>query len=254
MTANEMAYEFEVGYDSIANLDSEPYNDKEISHFLTKAQERVVKHRYNKFGNKYREGFEETEKRRNELDELIRGPRYPSGDLVTKKAFDQDIIINGGVIWRMPLDYWLLIYERVKLTSSDPCINGEFFTPEVTGHDEISNFTSNPFRSLKDGRTLRLDLSTGDAHTIPGTPPQIFPNTKRVELITGDNYDVDEYHIRYIKWPNEITVDRNDPNDQQSSELNKSLHREIVDEAVALAEARARGGIESSQIINKSSE
>jgi len=42
MTAEQMGYEFEVGYDRITNFDAPGYVAKEISTFLTKAQENII--------------------------------------------------------------------------------------------------------------------------------------------------------------------------------------------------------------------
>ena len=42
MTAEQMKYEFDVGYDKITNFDAPGYEPKEISTFLTRAQEAIV--------------------------------------------------------------------------------------------------------------------------------------------------------------------------------------------------------------------
>ncbi len=42
MTAEQMKYEFDVGYDKITNFDAPGYVPKEISTFLTRAQESIV--------------------------------------------------------------------------------------------------------------------------------------------------------------------------------------------------------------------
>ena len=42
MTAEQMKYEFDVGYDRITNFDAPGYVPKEISTFLTRAQEQLV--------------------------------------------------------------------------------------------------------------------------------------------------------------------------------------------------------------------
>jgi hypothetical protein len=42
MTAEQMKYEFDVGYDKITNFDAPGYEPKEISTFLTKAQEELI--------------------------------------------------------------------------------------------------------------------------------------------------------------------------------------------------------------------
>ena len=59
MTAQQMKYEFDVGYDRITNFDAPGYNEKEISTFLTKAQEQLVLELY-RGGNHYKEDFKKS--------------------------------------------------------------------------------------------------------------------------------------------------------------------------------------------------
>jgi hypothetical protein len=60
-------------------------------------------------------------------------------------------------------------------------------------------------------------------------------NTDIHELITDGTYAVDNYFIRYIKRPEDIVVDTLTPVNQVDSELDDSIHREIVDEAIKIA-------------------
>jgi hypothetical protein len=64
LTAQQMKDNFLVLYDKVTNFAAPGYEDNEISLFLTSAQDQLVKRYYNYKGNKYREGFEESEKRR----------------------------------------------------------------------------------------------------------------------------------------------------------------------------------------------
>ena len=62
MTAAQMAYEFQVGFDNITNLSAEGYNEREISTLLTKAQEQLFYIIINPESNKFNNGIESTEK------------------------------------------------------------------------------------------------------------------------------------------------------------------------------------------------
>src|SRR6187402_1923649 len=71
MTNQELKNEFLIHYNAIATNSAPGLDDYEISVFLTKAQLELVKNYYNPLGNKYRDGFENSEKRRNDLKELL---------------------------------------------------------------------------------------------------------------------------------------------------------------------------------------
>lgn len=257
MTANEMRKEFDYGYNSIANFDSPGYKDREVSHFLTKAQERFVKTHYHPKGNRYREGFDNTEKRRKDLNELIKGPRDSSGSLITYKASNQNRSLKGGTLFGLPDDLWLTIYEEAAV-ETDSCEDDTIISPitekEVKVnyrnvrpivYDEYSYFKSNPFRKPREENKTawRMDISSSEE------------GDRLHEILTGDGYAVHEYYIRYIKTPNQIKVDTSNPSNQTDCELHPSTHREIVDEAVSIAlERTSNPRFKSTEALNQDSE
>lgn len=258
MTANEMADRFETWYDSFASMESPGFNDAEISRFLTKAQDRFIKHHYNPKGNKYREGFDLTEKRKKDLSELLRGPRDQNGSLVTSLSSDQERSLKNGTLFDLPSDVWLVIYEEAAVgvdncedaTITSPVTGNEekvaYHDVRPIGYDEYKYFRSNPFRkpTEKNKRVWRLDFSED-----PNS------NIKTHELVTEENSTIHEYYIRYIRDYNDITVDRDTPNNQQNSELHDRTHPEIVDEAVNLAlEASKNERFKTQTAINQQSE
>ena len=252
-----MRKEFDYGYNSIANLDSPGYKDREVSHFLTKAQERFIKTHYHPKGNRYREGFDNTEKRRKDLNELIKGPRDNNGFLLTFKAGNQNRSLRGGTLFGLPNDLWLTIYEEAAV-GTDSCEDATIPSPikeedvkvqyrnvRPIIYDEYNYFKNNPFRKpRKDNKTIwRLDHSSSEE------------GNRIHELLTGDNYIVHEYYIRYIKTPNSITVDTKTPSNQVDCELHPAVHREIVDEAVSIAlERTANPRYKTTEALNQDSE
>ena len=63
---------------------------------------------------------------------------------------------------------------------------------------------------------------------------------KRTELILPTGYELDYYRVRYLSMPPAIVCDEFSPENQIHCILDESLHREIVDEAVAIAKAAVK--------------
>jgi hypothetical protein len=219
MTAQEMQEEFLILYDKITSLGAGGYEPDEISRLLTKAQERFLFSRLHEKGNKYQEGFEETEKRRKDFMELHR-------NVVPTPSTNQVGVTNNGIFYDLPTDFYLAIREQVVVTSNDNCVNGNVIKVVPITHDEYNEDIQNPFAKpdVKD-YIWRMDFSS-DA------------GSQRHELITDGTFTVDEYRLRYIKKPQPIIVDTSvidgftGPLD---CELNTMTHRAIIDEAVKIA-------------------
>jgi len=216
MTGVEMDQEFLVLYDKFANLDAPGYSELERSIFLTKAQERVFFAHYNPLANKFREGFEETEARRKDIQELVKGVT------ITSPSATQTNTLPNGEFYDLPADCLYAISEEVTLASADPCINGKRIRVKPITHDEYSINLQNPFKK-PNNRTFiwRLDYQ-GRIH----------------ELITDGQSTVSEYHLRYIKNLQPIILGSNTVDGVAGpldSELNVILHKRIVDEAVKIA-------------------
>jgi hypothetical protein len=216
MTAVEMREEFKILYDKITSFSAPGYNEEEISILLTKAQERVIYDLYHPLGNKYREGFEETEARRKDLKELV------LGTTISTPATTQTNVLPNGTFYDLPTNCLYLISEEVTISSNDSCLNGSRIRVKPITHDEYSINKHNPFKKPYKDLVWRLDYSN-----------------KVHELITDGTYTISQYHIRYIKRPEPIITDASvtiegiiGPND---CELDGSIHRRIIDEAVKIA-------------------
>jgi hypothetical protein len=217
MTATEMRDLFLVLYDKVTNLAAPGYTDSEIAQFLNKAQLQFVKQRYNHKGNKYRDGFEKTEKRRKDLSELTRNADLGS----TSVSSSQAGVSPNGVFYDLPTDFLYALREEVTISSSDSCVDGNRISVKPVTHDEYTINISNPFKKPDTGQVWRLDYSRDFAGSA---------NAKRHEVITGGSYTISTYHLRYLKRPVDIDIANS-----VDSELDESIHEEIVDMAVRIA-------------------
>ena len=216
MTNQEMEQEFLILYDKITNFDAPGYTSLEISVFLTKAQERVVLSHIRSLGNKYQEGFEESEIRRKELSELVRGVT------ITVPATDQTNSLPNGSFYDLPADFLFAISEEVTTASAEECKDGVRLMVKPTTHDELAINLKNPFKKPSISRYVwRLDYS-GTKH----------------ELITDASFSVAEYHLRYLKTLTPIVVGTGTVDGAAGPldcELHDILHKRIIDEAVKIA-------------------
>ena len=71
MNVNEFSLQFDVLYNNIMDNDAPGLDEYEKSVFLTKAQEEILKNYFNPKGNKYQEGFDDSEKRQIDFSNLI---------------------------------------------------------------------------------------------------------------------------------------------------------------------------------------
>jgi hypothetical protein len=215
MTAVEMRDLFFILYDKITNLAAPGYTDDEVSDFLNKAQLQFVKHRYNEKGNKYQEGFEETEKRRKDLAQLTR-------NLVAGASSDQTGVSPNGVFYDLPEGFMYTLREEATISSDDACIDGKRIYIKPITHDEYAINLLNPFKQPDHTVAWRLDYSN--------TAPVSGTATKRHELVTDGTYSVGTYHLRYLNMPANIDIAGG-----ITSELDPSVHEEVVDAAVRIA-------------------
>ena len=225
MLNSEFKNEFNIHYNSIATMSAPSIDDYEISVYLTKAQLELVKDYYNPEGNKYKKGFEGSEKRRVDLKELVKN--YVSTDIIPSSS---NIDVNSK-FFKIPDDVFLIVYENGKILSND-CSNGKKITITPVTHDEYNVRKDNPFKKPDQSVIWRLDISN-------------IGDNKVVELLS--NYEITEYQLRYIQYPKPIIIsDLVDlyPSDNLSIDgftseqpclLSESIHREILDRAVELA-------------------
>lgn len=219
MTTEEFSNEFDVLLNSYItiNQDSFKLDEYEKSVLLTESQEAVIKELYN--GKLAGEGFEETEEIRRGLDSLVNTLELTSKDISKPKMSDK------SQFFQLPPDIWFITYESALLSDESlGCKNNTRVIVIPIRQDEYHSVESNPFRGPSDKRVLRID--TGSSI---------------VELIS--KYNIKSYFVKYLSKPKPIILQDisnenltiNGEKLKMGCKLNESLHRTILEGAVALA-------------------
>lgn len=241
MDANEMKFNFQLKFDSLFEFSAPAYDDRQISYLLTEAQFRVFIKRYNPLANKYQKGFEADEQRRRDLEQLVKPALYDSADPTGTSLPDgvEAITMSAqqggthpeGVFFDMPSDFLYAVEEAVQLV-------GEPREARVrpVKHDEYLANINNPYKKPYKDLIWRMDISR--YQHAEGT--SIAASAKRTELILPKASTVNKYRVRYLATPPAIVCDEFAPDNQRHCVLDETLHREIVDEAVIIAQAAVK--------------
>ena len=230
MTNQEFRNEFDISYNAIASMSAPGIDDYELSLYLTKAQLEIVKNYYDPLSNRKQKGFEATEKRRRDLNQLVKD--YKSVAVISNSSN----INSEAKFYPLPNDLFLIVNEKAKINSED-CYNNKTLTIKPVSYDEYDIQIDNPFEKPNEKIAWRLDLSN-------------INNVKVVEIISPYNILGSlEYQVRYIKYPKPIIITNLNttfPSDnltidgifvETPCELNTEICREILDRAVLLATA-----------------
>lgn len=240
MTANQMADMLEEKLDRADSFGSPGYEDFDLTSVLTEAQDMYVKKFFDEMNNRKQKGFEETEIRNQGLSALVK-----DGDNLSVSADQVGVIVNNNVtgkFYDLPDDHMYTIYEECTIDKKE-CDTGAFIIGwvNVVAHNEMQRYNwskyKKPFYRI-DGncRVWRSEFS----RKISGRLDETTKTDKRHELFTDGTFNVTNYHIRYVKNPLEIKVDRTTPTDQRNCELDTSTHVVIVGIATDLMMQRVK--------------
>jgi hypothetical protein len=240
MTANQMADELELKLDRSDSFGSPGYEDFELSSVLSEAQVLYVKKYFDELNNRKSKGFEEIEIRNQGLAALVKDAAS-----CPVSASQSGVIVNTSVVGKffdLPLDHMYTIYEECILDKND-CLDNQPIVAYVVpiAHNEMQRFNwskyKKPFcRPYGSGRVWRSEYS----RTTSGILPSAAATNKRHELFTDGTFNIVTYHIRYVKNPENIVVDRNNPTNSRNCELDDSTHRVILDIASDLMMNRVK--------------
>ena len=243
MTTQEFSNEFDVLYNNIMSNQAPGLDEYEKSVFLTKSQSEVLKNYFNPKGNKYNEGFDESEKRQIDFSTLVKAvePTKYSGSNYVK--FD-----DRSELYQMPKDILFVLNETAVnvVGGVQRLIN---IVP--INFDEYSRIMSKPYKQPLKNQGWRLFQSTGGVDFIS-------------EIIVKPNSTISKYKLRYVKRPNPIILADLADNYSNVSiggltavtecELDPILHPEILQRAVELAKAAYTGDIKNIVELGQRSE
>lgn len=207
MTVTEMHRSFRFSLDKLDALNYPNFLPEEINLLLNQAQDRYVKQRYG-LTNPKRDGFEEIQKRTEDLKELVQ----PAN--LAPLAYSTNNIDTNARFFILPLDHWFIIQERVEITYLD--CNGDTVDTLVevrpTQHVEFDKVIKDAFKQPDKTKVLRL-MENG-----------------QVEIVADSTSTLVSYRLRYIKKPVRIDLAT-----LVDCELSDHTHQEIVDEAIKVA-------------------
>lgn len=229
MTAQQMKYEWEVGYDRITNFDAPGYNEKEISTFLTKAQEQLVLELYRN-GNHYKEEFKKS------LN-MLKTPH----DIVVFAAGPYPLSFVGA----LPADVLVVYNEVGALTTNTSHVYPSATLTDVHVKPVDDDFyhlnKKNPFKkpSVKNDLIWRLDFHTTTVKqhvyvveancTLTKVTVHYYKKPSPI-IIPWSSYVVGDGSIDGVNWSAHTVA-------SMDCALDPITHRDIVDRAVLLAYA-----------------
>ena len=118
MTNQEFSNEFDILYNNIMSNAAPGLDEYEKSVFLTKAQDEILKNYFNPKGNKYTEGFDDSEKRQIDFSMLI---KYKSIKTIFALIEGQ----LGDIAVSLPNDIFFILNETVNVTRKSSYENGD---------------------------------------------------------------------------------------------------------------------------------
>lgn len=206
MTIAQFHTEVKVRLDKIDSVQLPEILTSEIDLFLNQAQDRIVKQRYG-ITNPKRQGFEETQKRTDDLKAITRTAS------LLPLAYSVDNIDSNARFFALPLDYWFIVQERANVTydcgGTDPITTDIEVRP--IEHNEFTKSIYDPFKKPNKRKVLRL------------------MENNQSELIAASGVTINNYKIRYIKQPIRMSFTGN-----ITCELSEHMHSEVVDECVKI--------------------
>tara|TARA_R110000772_G_scaffold109993_7_gene213408 strand:+ start:240 stop:962 length:723 start_codon:yes stop_codon:yes gene_type:complete len=220
MTIAEMHLEYKIFRDAIDSSAYPEMLDEEIDITLNEAMDRIVKTRYGK-NNLYRKGFEESQKRTDDLKELVVS-RFPNLSLVSqytsigKRVFQADLspggLYNDAAQTSSATEEYMFYIKADVLTVSANCPTGKRSSINLVQQDDLYAIQGDPFNSPSVSN------------------PVGFFEEGNLFVQTSNDGTVSNLLITFIKRP--IRMDLSTLTD---CELSEHLHKEIVQMAVDIS-------------------
>lgn len=225
MTNEEFANSFQVLYNNITSNNAPGLDAYEMSVFLTKAQDELIKNHFTpqSKGNNLQLGFDDSAKRQADFSNLIRTTAC------TKVTSDYTQIDPRSEVWQMPEEVFIVTNETI-LTSSHRILQ---VVP--LSYTEYTKQMSQPFKRPLRDQAWRLDVNNLES------------NQRQVEIITNAGLTIERYVVKYVKKPQPIILEDLDGltidglSVATECELNPILHEELLQRAIELAKVAWMG-------------
>ena len=258
MTSNEQRDAFLTLIDA-SEIRGHAFDDRDIEYFLNTYMDSYVNDMVHADKNPRGVGFSVDTLRQLQLTGLTtKAAAYKrtDGDFMAgnedngalPKPYEDDGLIEYGSFVAIPNECLFVTLMRASIYNS-ACTrkNVKVAMIDETYYEQyINNGQRQPFKNLvwcveygSHTHSKVTDVSTKGMtgiDTNDGSAIGIDSQINRSHLlISGKDYYIDQYDLRYIKRPNRIVIDINRPQDQVNCELNPAVHNDIVEGAVKLA-------------------
>lgn len=236
MTASEFKNEFDIQYNNIMSNAAPPVNAYEVSVFLTKAQEEIVKSYCVGRPNMFKSA-DLNEDSKEVLRPLYK--QFKEGAPVEVDAY------NTFKIFKVvpPTDLFYIQQESVQLNTTDSCLLNRKLIVIPTTLDKLHKLLNNPFKAPNNKKAFRIEWYEGD---------------NGVFLVNGET--LKNYSMIYIKKPSPIvvedisafgvTIDGITSPLSPVCELPEVIHRDIINRAVEIAKSTYMGDLSSTIALN----
>lgn len=243
MTTQEFSNEFDVLYNNIMSNQAPGLDEYEKSVFLTKAQSEIIKNYFNLKGNKYQEGFDDSQKRQVDFSKLMK-TYASSGTAPTPTSFFGNVTGAYKITW--PNDVFVVVNEVVDVTKKGESRKYRLQVIPIK-YDEYLRVSSKPYKQPLKNQAWRIINGENDINLIVGHLNSVSPGG---------------YHIRYVKHPKPIILESldgsglsiNNETNEMGCELDPEIHPEILQRAVELARAAYAGDLKSDVELGQRSE
>lgn len=216
----ELHYQFKLNIDRVDSLSNPDFNVAEIDWLLNEAQLVFIKQRMNPSSNPKQRGFEQSQKRIDDLGTLV--IKFPAQAGITPQNPS-----NG--VYELPLQnlafpYLYLVSAWVEAEVTPGCTKK--IPLKFTQHDDYRYALEDPFNSA--GEEF-IPYNIGRAS-----------NSSAEALYIYSNYPVSKVYIEYVKYPQRVSFGTYTYLDgvvypEQTLETSPATHPEIVDIACTLA-------------------
>lgn len=259
MTTVEFSNEFDVLYNNIMSNQAPGLDEYEKSVFLTKAQNEIIKNYFSPKGNKYREGFDDSEKRQIDFSNItvaVKQNKRPDTDPLPEGYAKFDA---RSKLYSFPTNSLFILSEQVHIITEDkPTV---ILNVIPVNYAYYNVYMAKPYKFPPKNIVWRLLMSEvvkkeDDGETI----------NKYVELISPLLTEDAQYYLRYVRKPQPIILADLAEADEEGilridgkykkseCELDSILHPEILQRAVELAKAAYVGDVKSSVELGQRSE
>lgn len=241
MSNDELSNEFDIYYNNISSNAAPGLNEYEKSVIFTRAEIEVMKNYFNPKGNKYQEGFDDSQKRQIDFSNMIKVVKPIHNDMLMNNVEKMD---DRSVLYEIPEDVMFVLNETATVVYDGAYRHKINIVP--IHYDEYSIMMSKPFKQPYKHQGWRL----------------INSNSKRLaEIIVKADAEMEDYTMRYVRFPKPIILKDLDGEMEDGSfydlsimgytkrmecELDSSLHHEILQRAVEIAKNSWQGDLNSS--------